>query len=101
MKINEDDDIVSHFNRFIQCVFELLRVDVKIKEEDRTMILLSSFPESGGSLVSSLVKGNKKLIVGEVLMAFLKIGNKMQQGSYVYGDYLTIISNSKASSWKM
>lgn len=31
----ENSDVKSYFNKFRQCVFKLLQVDVKIQDEDK------------------------------------------------------------------
>lgn len=61
------------------------------------MILLYSLLESYGSLVSSLIKGNKKLIVDEVLTTLLKTDNKKQLTSFAYGDRLVINEDLRGS----
>lgn len=58
LKMDEDGDIKGHVNKFRICVFELLLVDVKIRNGNQEMILLSLLIDSYDILISSLLKEN-------------------------------------------
>jgi len=44
--MNEATAVLEHLNFFNKVISELLAIDVKINEEDKALILLSSLPES-------------------------------------------------------
>jgi len=44
LRMNEGTPVLEHLNFFNKVINELLAIDVKIDEEDKTLILLSSLP---------------------------------------------------------
>jgi len=46
LRMKEGTSVLEHLNFFNKVINELLAVDVKIDEEDKALILLSSLPES-------------------------------------------------------
>ena len=58
--------VLEHQNFFNKLISELLAVDVKINEEDKALILLSSLPESYDHIVTTMLYGKETLILEEV-----------------------------------
>ena len=52
------------------------RVDVKFKEEDMTLILLNSIPESYDNLVTTLMWGKETLELEEITGALISFNQK-------------------------
>ena len=59
-------EYLNFFNKI-----ELLVVDVKIDEEDKASILLSSLPESYNHIVITILYDKKTLILEEVMLTLL------------------------------
>jgi len=59
--------VLEHLNFFNKIINELLAVDVKIDEEDKTLILLSLLLESYDHVVATMLYGKKTLILEEVM----------------------------------
>ena len=57
---------LEHLNFFNKVISELLTVDVKIDEEDKALIFLSSLLESYDHIVTTMLYGKKTLIFEEV-----------------------------------
>ena len=55
---------------------ELLAIDVKIDEEDKALILLSSLPESCDHIITTMFYGKKTLILEEVTSTLLSNENR-------------------------
>ena len=68
--IKEGEAILEHLNFFNKVISEVLTVDVKI-DENKTLILLSSLPESYDQIVTIMLYGNKTLILKEVTSTLL------------------------------
>ena len=62
---------MEHLNFFNKIISELLTVDVKIDEEDKALILLSSLPESCDHIITSIFYGKEILILEEVTLTLL------------------------------
>jgi len=60
--MNEGTTVLEHLNFFNEVISELLTIDVKIDEEDKTLILLSSLPESYDHIVTTMFYSKKNLI---------------------------------------
>ena len=71
LHMNEGTMVLEHLNFFNKIINELLTVDVKIYEEDKALILLSSLPESYDHIVTTMLYGKKTLILEEVTSAHL------------------------------
>ena len=56
LKMQEGSDLVEHVNAFNQLVTDLARLDVKIEDEDKALLLLVSLPPSYEHLVITLSK---------------------------------------------
>ena len=63
--------VLEHLNLFNKVISELLTVDVKIDEEDKAFILLSSLPESYDHIVTTMLYGKETLILEEVALTLL------------------------------
>ena len=57
LKMQEGLNLAQHINIFNQIITDLIRVDVKIEDEDKTIILLCSLPPSYEHLVTVLTYG--------------------------------------------
>ena len=68
LRMSEEGDLVSHIQRFNQVYSDLMNMDVKI-EEDRTLLLLCSFPSVYDGLITTLVYDKKSLEYEEVVGA--------------------------------
>ena len=64
--MKEGTAVLEYLNFFNKVINELLAVDVKIDEEDKTLILLSSLPESYNHIVTTMLYGKETLILEEV-----------------------------------
>ena len=64
--------MLEHLNFFNKVINELLALDVKIDEEDKTLILLSLLPKLCDHIFTIMLYGQKKpLILGEITSTFL------------------------------
>ena len=66
LHINERTTMLEHLNFFNKIISELLTVDIKIDEEDKAFILLSSLPQSYDHVVTTMLYGKETLILEEV-----------------------------------
>jgi len=57
---------LEHLNFFNKVINELLTVDVKINEEDKVLILLSSLLQSYDHIVTTILYGKETLLSEEV-----------------------------------
>ena len=57
LKMQEGSNLAQHINIFNQIITDLVRVDVKIEDEDKAIILLCSLPPSYEHLVTTLIYG--------------------------------------------
>ena len=69
--MNEGITMLEHLNFFNKIISELLPIDVKIDEEDKALILLSSLPQSYDHIVTIMLYGKKTLILKEVTSTLL------------------------------
>jgi len=63
--------VLEHLNFINKVISELLAIDVKIDEEDKTLILLSSLPQLDNHIVTTMFYGKKTLILTEVTSTLL------------------------------
>jgi len=63
--------MLVHLKFFNKIIRELLPVDVKIDEEDKTLILLSSLPQSYDDIVTTILYGKETLILKDVTSTLL------------------------------
>ena len=71
LKMQEGSDLVEHVNAFNQLVTDLARLDVKIEDEDKALLLLVSLPPSYEHLVITLTHGKTTVNNEEVTAALL------------------------------
>ena len=57
LKMVEGSEIDQHITTFNKNMSDMTRVDVKIEEEDKALMLLSSLPDSYDNLVTTLMWG--------------------------------------------
>ena len=69
LKMQEGSDLVEHVNAFNQLVTDLARLDVKIEDEDKALLLLVSLPPSYEHLVITLTHGKTTINNEEVTAA--------------------------------
>ena len=62
LKMAQGSTLNQHISVFNQIISDLNRVHVKFKEEDMTLILLNSLPESYENLVTILMWGKETLV---------------------------------------
>ncbi|PON41859.1 hypothetical protein PanWU01x14_286250 [Parasponia andersonii] len=58
--------ISDHIDTFNQLIADLLNLDETFKDEDKTMLLIGSFPDELDHLCITLLHGNEKLFFDEV-----------------------------------
>jgi len=63
--------VLEHLNFFNKIINELLAVNVKIDEEDKALILLSSLPESYEHIITAMQYGKETLILEKVTSTLL------------------------------
>jgi hypothetical protein len=71
LKMQEGSDLAEHINVFNQLVADLMKVDVKINDEDKAIILLCSLPRSYEHLVTTLTYGKEDIKVEDIVAALL------------------------------
>lgn len=81
LKMAAQGNVIEHMNVFNGIVDQLEKVDVKLGEEDKALILLTSLPESFDHLVTTILYGKDTLKMEEVQSALLSnAGRKNQDG---------------------
>ena len=71
LRVMKATTMLEHINFFNKVISELLSVDVKIDEEDNTLILLSSLPKLYDHIITTMLYDKKILIVEEVTSTLL------------------------------
>src|SRR6187455_138295 len=69
--MQEGSDLAEHINVFNQVIADLVKVEVKVDDEDRAIILLCSLPRSYEHLVTTLTYGKVSIKVQDVVAALL------------------------------
>jgi hypothetical protein len=92
LKMQEGSDLTEHINVFNQLVADLMKVEVKIDDEDRAIILLCSLPRSYEHLVTTLTYGKEDIKMEDIVAALLahdqrRKNNAMEESS---GDALLV-----------
>ena len=59
LRIKEGTIVLEHLNFFNKVISELLTIDVKIDEEDKALILLSSLPQLYDHIVTIILYGKE------------------------------------------
>ena len=73
--------MAQHVNIFNQIITDLVRVDVKIEDEDKAIILLCSLPPSYEYLVTTLMYGKQSISLEEITAALLVLNQWKQNAS--------------------
>ena len=76
--MNEGTTVLEHLNFFNKIISELLTVCVKIDEDDKAFILLSSLPQSYDCITSTMLYCKETLILEEVMSTLLS--NEIRKG---------------------
>ena len=81
------DNGVEHLNFFNKVISKLLAVDVKIDEEDKVLILISSLLESYDHIIATILYDKETLILKEITSTLLsneiiKRPNQVQREGY-------------------
>jgi len=71
LRMNEGTAVLEHLIFFNKVISELLTFDVKIDEEDKALILLSSLPESHDHIFTTMLYGKDTLNLEEVMSTHL------------------------------
>ena len=71
LKMQQGSDLADHINVFNQLIANLGKVDEKIDDEDKAIILLCSLPGSYEHLVTTLSYGKEDVNVDEIVTALL------------------------------
>eukprot|EP00268_Persea_americana_P044520 TRINITY_DN4499_c1_g1_i1.p1 TRINITY_DN4499_c1_g1~~TRINITY_DN4499_c1_g1_i1.p1 ORF type:complete len:236 (+),score=55.27 TRINITY_DN4499_c1_g1_i1:1231-1938(+) len=66
LKMEEGCDLMEHMNTFNRMISDLLRLDVKFDEEDRSLLLLNSLSDPYEHFVTTLLYGKETLNFEEV-----------------------------------
>ena len=69
--MQESSNLAEHINVFNQLIADLGKVDVKIDDEDRAIILLYSLPGTYKHLITTLTYGKEDVKVDEIVIALL------------------------------
>ncbi|KAE8673805.1 hypothetical protein F3Y22_tig00111772pilonHSYRG00229 [Hibiscus syriacus] len=100
LKMQDDHDLAQHVNVFNQIVSDLARLDVKIEDEDRAMIMLYSLPPSYEHMVTTLTYGKETINVEEITAALLAQNQQKQNaGENSQADSLYVKGN-RDRGWK-
>jgi len=71
LHMNEGIAVLKYLNFFNKVMNELLVVDVKIDEENKALIFLSSLLQSYDHIITTMLYGKKTLILEDVTSTFL------------------------------
>ena len=66
LKMEDGGNLMEHMNLFNGFLDQLKRVDVKIEEEDKALLLLTSLPDSYDNLVTTLLYGKDTVSLEQV-----------------------------------
>jgi hypothetical protein len=69
--MQEGANLTEHVNAFNHVVSELARIKVKLEDEDKTLLILTSLPKSYKGLVVTLTYGKTNITSSEVQLALL------------------------------
>ena len=66
LQIKEDMPILQHSNAFNKILSDLLALEVKLEEEDKSLLLLSSLPSSYDHLATTIMYGKETLQLEDI-----------------------------------
>jgi len=84
LKMEDGVNLMEHLNVFKRLRDQLGRVDVKVEEEDLTLLLLTSLPDSFEHMVTTVLYGKDSLQIGEIesaLLSYEKLRRKVEDNS--------------------
>ena len=81
LKMQEGSNLVQHINIFNQIITDLVRVDMKIEDEDKTIILFYSLSPSYEYLVTTLTYEKQFISLKEITTALLALNQQKQNAS--------------------
>ena len=74
----ESGDLVAHVNNFNQIIGDLVRVDVKIEDEDQAMIFICSLPPHDETVLTALTVDKVTIKLEKVIAALLSHHERRQ-----------------------
>lgn len=98
LKMREGSDLNDHINEFCRLTTQLLNIDVKLEEEDKALLLLSSLPESLSTLQTTLLVGKSTLSVDDVTSALLDSDRFRGSNSNTQGEGYVASSSRRGRS---
>ena len=104
LKMQEGADLTEHVNTFNRVISDLARIEVKVEDEDRAILMLTSLPKSYKGLVVTLMYGKTSITASEVNTALLSYDQREKKASVdgsagvVDGRALMIGNNSGGKS---
>jgi len=78
LRMKEGTAVLEHLDFSKKIISKLLVVDVKIDEEDKALILLSSLPETYDHIVTTMLYNKETFILKEVMTTLLS--NEIRKG---------------------
>ena len=98
LKMTEGTDLSQHINVFNQIVSDLKRIDVKIEDEEKMLMLLNSLSLSPAyeNLVTTLMWGKETLKLEEITSALLGFHQRKKTSDEIsQGEGLVVNSNQE------
>ncbi|KAK2973983.1 hypothetical protein RJ640_013544 [Escallonia rubra] len=95
LRMDEGSDLGNHILEFNRLASQLSSIDVKLEEEDQAILLLSSLPTSYEILKTTLLIGNKTLLVDDVMSALMDSSRVNCTSSSSQGEGLVVRSENK------
>ena len=86
LKMAEGADLAQHVHTFNKIISDLLRIDIKLDDENKAMMLLSSLPASYEQLVTTLLWGKETLEFEEISGALLDHYQRKQNSGESFGE---------------
>ncbi|KAM0966633.1 hypothetical protein ACFX2C_022364 [Malus domestica] len=91
LKMDEGGNLMDHMNEFNGYLDQLRKVDVKVEEEDKALLLLTSLPDSYENLVTTLLHG-KDTVSLEQVQASLVSYDTQKKKTIVDGGHETALA---------
>ena len=86
LRMEEDEDLRDHLNRFNGLINQLNSLDKELKDEYKAVLLLVSLPKRYNIVITYLLVGKMKLALDETIVVLLESERLMKQGSSVISD---------------
>jgi len=93
--MNEGTVVLEYLSFFNKVISELLVVDVKINEEDKALILLSSLSQLYDHFITIMLYGKKTLILEEVTSTLLSNENRKRPNQEERHDRVIVVTGMK------